>query len=411
MEVKKSLKILLLPKETFPTFRSNLIVLFDEEMTKRGHVIHSVYKSKHLLKEDEIQRSDNVVRHILASFGNSLVICRMIDAITVFRKLRICINIIEEEEIDIIQVRDGIIEALIGLYLKRRYRIPFCFHLSSLFYYNSEETFRLNKNLKTLLKHVYGRFFERRLYSYLIKHSDIFQPMSRSMGVLFESLIPKEQIFPLPICASESFFLQKRDIDYDVASDKGTKTILYVGKIEPIRKLEFAVHVLKEVERRMLDCNVKLVFVGKCNKIGYIECLKRLAERLGVLGSIEFTGELDYKHIPGVISKANVCISPIPPFKAYIVSSPTKCIEYLSVGVPVVANEEIHDQRDVIEKSGGGFAVGYAKNKFVDAIVYLLSNPSDAHKMGISGKNWIKDNRTYKMLAEGLERNYFNLIR
>ena len=41
--------------------------------------------------------------------------------------------------------------------------------------------------------------------------------------------------------------------------------------------------------------------------------------------------------------------------------------------------------------------------------MWLLKNKSLADKMGRLGSNWIKKNRTYKILAKNLEQNYLNI--
>ena len=107
-----------------------------------------------------------------------------------------------------------------------------------------------------------------------------------------------------------------------------------------------------------------------------------------------------------LISDCDIGISPIKPNKRYIVSTPTKTIEYLSCGLPVVCNKEILDQKHIIQKSNGGLAVSYDENKFTKAIMYIIDNKDIYQKMSKNGKKWIFDNRTYNDLSVDLIQKY-----
>jgi hypothetical protein len=58
--------------------------------------------------------------------------------------------------------------------------------------------------------------------------------------------------------------------------------------------------------------------------------------------------------VGGSRGSSYICVSPVPPLAVYKVSSPTKAFEYMAMGKAIVANEEIFDQKETIEQSGGG---------------------------------------------------------
>ena len=114
--------------------------------------------------------------------------------------------------------------------------------------------------------------------------------------------------------------------------------------------------------------------------------------------------------VPSVISGSFIGVSPIPPRDFFINSTPTKVIEYLALGIPVVANTEIIDQEKIIEKSGGGIGVKYSEQQFANALIWLLNNPEHAKKMGDKGRKWIINNRTNEKMAQLIEDRYMQLL-
>ena len=70
-----------------------------------------------------------------------------------------------------------------------------------------------------------------------------------------------------------------------------------------------------------------------------------------------------------LVGAAHVSVVPILPVPEYRVASPTKLIESLGLGVPVVANEELPENVTVVRASGGGELVPYDPAAFAEAVV------------------------------------------
>ncbi len=84
--------------------------------------------------------------------------------------------------------------------------------------------------------------------------------------------------------------------------------------------------------------------------------------------------------------------------------------EYMGGGKPVIANEEILDQKEVVEQSGGGILVPFSAEAFADAIIELLTNPERAAEMGQRGRQWVTENRSYEVLARHIEKRFCELL-
>ena len=107
--------------------------------------------------------------------------------------------------------------------------------------------------------------------------------------------------------------------------------------------------------------------------------------------------------------EADVCVSPFFPTPVLQSASPTKLVEYLALGKPVVANDH-PEQRRVIEESGGGICVPYAETAFASAIVHLLQNPAQAREMGERGRLYVRTHRAYPVIADAVEQRLLAIV-
>jgi glycosyltransferase involved in cell wall biosynthesis len=156
------------------------------------------------------------------------------------------------------------------------------------------------------------------------------------------------------------------------------------------------------------DKKVKLLLVGDGSDN---RNLQELAVTLGVSDDVVFTGQVANSEVSKFIAAADIGISPVPPLNCYKISSPIKLLEYLAEAKPAIANDEIFDQREVLEQSGGGILVSFNPDSFACAMMELVDNPVMAQEMGRKGQEWVINNRSYEILARQLERRYLELVK
>ncbi len=112
----------------------------------------------------------------------------------------------------------------------------------------------------------------------------------------------------------------------------------------------------------------------------------------------------------GYVQKCEVGLSPIPRGELLDVSSPTKIIEYLALGLPVVCNDS-PDQERIIKACGAGRCVPYTPASFAEAVDDLLRLPTTTRaEMSRAGKQYVATHRDYTVLAADLARAYRSLI-
>jgi glycosyltransferase involved in cell wall biosynthesis len=123
-----------------------------------------------------------------------------------------------------------------------------------------------------------------------------------------------------------------------------------------------------------------------------------------------FTGHLPLARALSYVRRADVCLSPCPAHPLLVVGTPTKLVEYLAMGRPVVANDH-PDQREVLEASGAGVITDLSPEGFAEAIAILLSDKAAANSMAVRGPPWVAAHRSYAIHAELVGSIYSKLIR
>jgi glycosyltransferase involved in cell wall biosynthesis len=90
-------------------------------------------------------------------------------------------------------------------------------------------------------------------------------------------------------------------------------------------------------------------------------------------------------------------------------TSPTKLVDYMSMGKAVVANSH-PEQQLLIEESGCGYCVPYDEQAFAGAIIKLLHSPEVARAMGERGRRYVFEHRGYGAIADRVEREMLRVV-
>lgn len=181
-----------------------------------------------------------------------------------------------------------------------------------------------------------------------------------------------------------------------------TLTIGYLGTLVRQRRLEILVDMLDELRRRGVTARLMLIGDGAVAEDRL--SIERRARELGLASQVEITGFLPRREALKLVQTADICVSPFRPSPALEVASPTKLVEYLALGLPVVANAH-PDQTQVLRESRSGVCVPWGARHFARA-VHWLSKRSDSElaEMGRKGQAWVAEHRSYTKIADDFER-------
>ena len=382
--------------------RPAIIEIYGKYLPSLGHKIIWISASDESEKQIQKQYFNQVKIYTIPRSIASSPYLKILNLVSYYLKeYRILAEILKSEKYDIIQVRNDAIGALIALHFKKKYKIPFVFQYSF-----PKEAFKLQK-LEKRYSYYFGEFIIY-IQKYILRKADLILPISKWMeDELVNEGILKSKMMSFPMGVNPELFSFEKNNSRIREKYCLTEScvILYIGSMHKLRSLDIIIHAFSRVIEK--NPKIKLLMVGDGNDKQHLD---ELSVNLGINKNIIFTGQVSYFDIPDFIAAADVCLCPVPPLSIYKVSSPTKMFEYMVCGKPVVSNEEIPEQKEVIEESGGGILVEFEAESFAYGIIELLDNPDKAKEMGIKGHEWVVKNRSYENMAREVETKYFELL-
>lgn len=401
------LKILVMPNNTYPTSHTFLEEVYANILHNKGHEITWVMQSGEKFKKNKIITWKGTKVYVtMASPGTSRLGRLMNHVLRCIGKILAIYKIIKTENFDIVQVREGVMEGLIGIYLKKRYGIPFSFQYTFPAPEGDIYAFRKGIARYPIIYYIRGKI-NQRILIWIMSKADLVLPVSKEMSKdLMKKGISQEKMMIFPMGVNTSLSLKKLSGVHIRKKLKlnSSPTIIYVGTMVKNRELDFLLRVIVKVKEKKQ--NVKLLMVGDGDDRYRLE---DLSKSLNIEDNAIFVGQIPRSRVPDFIASADVGVSPIPTVPIFKVGSATKTVEYMAMGKPVVGND-IADQKEVINNSGGGICTRYDEDEFADAIIELLGDPQKAKEMGVKGHEWVVKNRSYEVMAREVEKRYFELL-
>lgn len=239
------------------------------------------------------------------------------------------------------------------------------------------------------------------LYKVIMPRSDhVFVQSEQMKRDVAGNGVPENLMTPVPMAVSETL-LERKNVPIK------PETMLYLGTLIRIRRLDTLLEALALVMKRFPAA--RLVFVGDGESPDDRKFLESRAVALGVEKNTEFTGRLPMREAHDRVRETAVCLSPFYPIPILLSTSPTKISEYMALGRPVVANRHPEQSR-IIEESGAGICVEWSASDFANAVITLFADPQAAEEMGTAGREYVRRNRVYPVIAPAVAAVYRNLL-
>ena len=161
------------------------------------------------------------------------------------------------------------------------------------------------------------------------------------------------------------------------------RTILYVGRIEPLKGLDI---LLKAVALLNDRTGTRLLIVGgSLEKDAEIDRLKTLADDLDISDIVDFTGSISQQQLPAYYNAADVFVLP-----SWYESFGLVALEAMSCGTPVVVSR-VGGLTSFIEHGKTGYLVPWrCPDAFAWSLETLLENPALRQAMGGAARNRAK---------------------
>jgi glycosyltransferase involved in cell wall biosynthesis len=395
------LKIMLLTSDRYPPTRPAAKAIFREEFTRRGHRVDWLMQAVDATSDGgEFQFGNGRAYLAPAEAGTTRLRRLKKHIVEIINDLRI-FPLSRKHRYDVIQAKDKYVAAIFCWLAARVSGSKFCYWLA---YPHAEAQLfaaRHGEARYPLLYWFRGWYRSFLLYRVLLPRADHIFVQSEQMRIdIADKGIDFKKMTPVPGS------LNLEHVPYRQTDDPGPEgpTILYVGTLLRIRRLDFLIRVFAKVLEQ--TPNARLVFVGAGENPEDEALLQRemLAQKIDP-SSVDFVGQVPIDEVWQHIERAAVCLSPYYPCFALNSTSPTKLIEYMAMARPVVANEH-PEQSIIIAESAAGLCLPWDENAFANGIVELLEEPQKATNMGLKGRAWVQQNRTNATMADVVESRY-----
>src|SRR5712664_1668366 len=312
-----------------------------------------------------------------------------------------------------IQVRDMPLVALLGFAAARLKRLPFFYWMSFPTPEGQVMLARKRGLSMGLLPFLFPLLWRGWLYYFLLyrivlpRADHVFVQSERMRDDLVAKGIARDKLTPVVMGVALERSVPERSAPADDPRLAGKRVLVYLGTLARGRHIEILFDVLRLVRERFSDA--LLVLVGEAEDEAQERWLRERARDAGVADAVLFTGWLPIEEGWRYVRAAEVGLAPYPRGSLLDSGSPTKVVEYLALGVPVVANDN-PDQERILREGGGGLCVPLIAADFAAAISTLLVDEPQRRAMASSGQSYVRASRGYDVLAKLVADKYAELL-
>lgn len=402
---RHAIRLLFATAEPYPTFRADVTTLFGKYSPRYG-VMSDVVTERAPGAAGEVrwEGGDALLTAIRGGKAGKYIVKLMHCALTLFRA--------DRTKYQAIQVRDMPVVALLGLLAARRKRIPFFYWMSFPMPEGQIQLARLRGLSAGLIRFLFpwivGRINLFVFYRLVLPWSDhVFVQSDRMREDLVSKGIERKKLTPVVMGVDLETAVPERIAPADDERLKGKRVLIYLGVMARGRRIDILLDMLKILREQFPD--VLLLLVGEAEDEVYGQWLRRRAEQMGVADATIWTGWLPLHDAWRYVRAAEVGLAPVPRGPLLDCGSPTKVVEYLALGVPVVANDN-PDQERVLREGGGGLCVPLTAHDFAQAVSRLLVDEPLRHAMVSSGQRYVRASRGYLTLAKLVADKYSELL-
>jgi phosphatidyl-myo-inositol dimannoside synthase len=180
----------------------------------------------------------------------------------------------------------------------------------------------------------------------------------------------------------------------------GRPVVVCVSRLVPRKGQDTLIRAWPQVRAAMPDAALLLVGGGP-----YAGRLQRLAGRLGVAGSVIFTGSVPWPELPSYYDAGDVFAMPCRT-RRHGLDVEGLGIVYLeasATGLPVIGGDS-GNAPDAIRDGETGYVVaGRSPAGVADRLVHLLTDPVGARAMGEKGLAWVDQEWRWDLVARRLQ--------
>ena len=401
----EAITILSVIRDPLPPTRPDVLTLFGKSLVRLG--IHSVLVGQSGEttgvaawqggKAYSRGREGGMVATLLIPFW---------DSYGMFRAFR-------ENAITCVQARDKISSGIVCYLAARLTGRPFVYWMSFPFVEGHQaraKTVGFSKGrIVWAANHVRALFSRIAFYRFILPRADHVFVQSEAMREwLVAKGIDRQRMTAVPMGVDTEVFKRSRIVPADDVRLDGRRVIAYLGALGKDRNSTFLLDLV--IALSVHEPKIFLVLAGDASSEDERLWIREEIVRRNLQDHVLLTGWLSQAQALRYAVRAEVGLSPIPRGELFDVSSPTKLVEYLALGIPGVAND-IPDQKLVIERSKAGLCVPMEIADFRDATLRLLRDAPFREQCAARGPGFVQAERNYDTLAQQVAQTYRQIVR
>lgn len=383
-----------------PTYRPDVNALFGKYLPREGIYCHIVGKAQKN-KQDAVGHFDS--QTLAPQSGN-----RIADEISYLKYSTSALIAATKNKFDVIQVRDMVTIGVMAELIAKIKGIPFVYWCSFLM---SEDRVQRAKNdgawrnsLRATMVWVKGQVELLLLYHFLLPNADhVFVQSRQMLEYMARRGIRTDRMTFVPMGVDLEELPSSAAPEITTHTLHDTPTIAYIGTIDNGRQPKKLIDILCEVKKRV--AKVRMLIIGADDQSNSAEHLVQYAKERCVERSLHITGWMPQKECWSLASTANIAISFFPRTPILDTNSPTKLVEYLALGLPVVCNDN-PDQAELLRDCEAGWVTSSDTAEMAKAICEALNDLPKSSARGANGRAIVRAHRSYAILAKKVANAY-----
>ena len=228
-------------------------------------------------------------------------------------------------------------------------------------------------------------------------------------GVLLTNGVEEEKITLLPNAVDVGKFTprERNEKIEQKFGLNGMTTIGYIGSFTDYEGLDYLLRagaVLNEKHK----AKFKILMIGD----GVVlDSLKNLSRELKLDNVVHFTGRIEHNDVLDYYSVIDIAVYPRKGMKVCEIVSPLKPLEAMAMEKTVIASN-VKALSEMVKNNETGLL--HEKDNIEDLttkIESVLIDKEKRDKLGLSAREWVKENRTWKATSEIVSNKYQELIK
>ena len=327
--------------------------------------------------------------------------------LTYYSLLKIPKNFIEKivkvKKIDLIHGHTPSLFASLGEIVAHKNRIPFVYEVRG-FWEDTNVTLGIYKENDT-------NYIEmRQKETNLMRKSDAIVTLGKEMkSELVSRGIDKDKIYVIPNAVDIEYF---QPIPPDLELKKKFKinneqVVAYIGSIRENEGIETLIRTISIVEKEIK--HIKLLLVGGFGKRYYLK-LEEIIKDLALGEVVIFTGKVSSSEINKYYSIVDIIVIPRINVRLNRIVTPLKQLEAMAMEKVVISSDLPALCETIKPGISGDIFTPENFKELANKILYYLTNQKAKEALGLSARNFVKENHDWNILIDKYRNLYEKLL-